>query len=73
MNADITQSAPVAKLAECPPGLFLFQGELGFKDEYGGAYCVHTGEAFWGGTQTPRERDTLLVRPMQVTALSLDT
>lgn len=65
-------------LAECPPGLFLFGNTLGFKSEYmspsthvpGGykvdAYVVESGEFFWGGTSNPREREVLLVQPMEL-------
>jgi hypothetical protein len=48
------------RLDECPPGLFLFEGTLGFKSEYadvdGGldVYCCDSGEYFWGGHQHPR-------------------
>lgn len=55
-------------LAECPPGLFLFNDEVCFKSEYltgisPDAYCEN-GEAFWGGTTLISERDKLLVQPL---------
>lgn len=63
-------------LGECPPGLFLFDGTLGFKSEYktesqsrsgvwqSDAYVVASGEYFWGGTSNPTERETLKVTPL---------
>lgn len=65
-------SAPAAKppegkvsLRDCPPGLFLFSGILGFKSEYGqDAYVVESGEFFWGGTSTHEERLKLEVKPI---------
>jgi hypothetical protein len=60
------------RLDECPPGLFLFEGTLGFKSEYadvdGGldVYCCDSGEYFWGGTSTREELYALLVMPMAV-------
>lgn len=67
-------------LGECPPGLFLFDGTLGFKSEYkteslsrpgfwqSDAYCVESGEYFWGGTSDPREREALEVAPVDYDA-----
>lgn len=74
-------------LADCPPGPFLFDGELCFKTEYRAmvasgpvvdsptsvrfvttrypdAYCMATGEMFWGGTTKHRDRAKLLVMPV---------
>jgi hypothetical protein len=79
-------------LAECPPGVFEFEGSLGFKTEYGAtlpvpphdvpgsqvkwqvthwpeAYCLESGEAFWGGTKTQEDKAQLLVRPMDEMAI----
>jgi hypothetical protein len=59
-------------LDECPPGLFLFDGTLGLKDEYGthegrlDVYCADSGEYFWGGTSTLDELRKLVVQPMTV-------
>jgi hypothetical protein len=54
-------------LGDCPPGLFLFDGCLGFKDEYDHSpYCADSGEYFWGGTDTPAARDDLIVTPIAV-------
>lgn len=65
-------------LAGCPPGLFLFRGDgyesLGFKSEYktetssswqSDAYCVDSGEYFWGGAKSGAEREQLMVIPME--------
>ncbi|SEM55320.1 hypothetical protein SAMN05192583_0603 [Sphingomonas gellani] len=59
-------------LGNCPPGPFIFNGTLGFKTEYGptDAYCMGTGEAFWGGTTDKIARAALLVQPVEVAALS---
>lgn len=61
-------------LMECPPGLFLFEGELCVKTEYyinvngdkdqPQAYVVRTGEFFQGGCEGDNsKRKNLLVRP----------
>lgn len=68
-------------LDECPPGPFWFDGSLGFKTEYGmtmpngmgvwtvtnwpEAYCMSSGEVFWGGTSTHETRSALLVWPVE--------
>lgn len=74
-NADPVP-APLVTLDECPPGLFEFNGRLGFKSEYRtvtpstgaagmpDAYVVESGEYFWGGTTHPQERAKLQVRPV---------
>lgn len=61
---------------ECPEGLFLFNGALCFMSEYAtlttdrfrqrDAYVVSSGEYFWGGTSSPRDRATLMVEPVAV-------
>ncbi|TWB58710.1 hypothetical protein [Nitrospirillum viridazoti] len=68
-------------LADCPPGLFLFQGYLGFKSEYSichaetklplgpEAYVVASGEIFWGGASSHEARKALLVIPIDVSTL----
>lgn len=61
-------------LAECPPGLFIFNGGIGFKSEYStpegspDAYVVSSGEYFWGGTSDRKARDALVVIPIEATA-----
>lgn len=72
-------------LADCPPGPFLFEGALGFKTEYRAmvldmgrlvtsrwpdAYCMATGEAFWGGTTKHRDRAKLLVMPVELPSMA---
>lgn len=52
------------KLNECPPGFFLFGEMIGFKNQYGDPACCDTGEYFWGGTETSKERDNLIVTPL---------
>ena len=53
-------------LKDCPPGLFVFNGTLGVKDEYRNPpICADTGEAFWGGAKTAAERDMLTVQPVR--------
>lgn len=60
------------RLDQCPPGLLLFGGCLVFKSEYRGsegtpdAYVVASGEFFWGGAKTRKERDALMVTPVEV-------
>jgi hypothetical protein len=59
-------------LESCPPGLFLFDGGCGFKTEYSDqngpeAYCVESGEYFWGGTNDAHARRMLMVTPVIIT------
>ena len=67
------------RLGEAPVGLFEYDGTIGFKSEYGkvhtdeqgtfvqvDAYVVCSGEYFWGGAKTSRERNNLLVTPLFV-------
>ncbi len=65
-------------LAECPPGFFLFGGDVHFKTEYAteipkgslmfwpDAYCGSSGEFFWGGAKTHEDRARLMVRPLDI-------
>lgn len=59
-------------LDACPPGLFWFDGDYGFKTEYRDhngpeAYCVDSGEYFWGGLGGDAEkRRGLLVSPCRL-------
>lgn len=56
-------------LAECPPGLFVFEDTLGIKTEYRTdsadieVYVAESGEVFWGGVKTPELRSKLIVTP----------
>ena len=67
------------RLSNAPVGLFDFDGTIGFKSEYGKvhtdergtfvqveAYVVCSGEYFWGGVDTARERNDLLVTPLYI-------
>jgi hypothetical protein len=55
------------RLKNLRPGLFLWKDTLCLMTEYGtDAYIVSTGEAFWGGVQTPAQRDDLLVTPVKI-------
>jgi hypothetical protein len=67
-------------LNECPPGLFWFDGTLGFKSEYYttlenprryqcDAYVVESGEYFHGGAKNTMERGKLLVLPVPAETL----
>ena len=60
-------------LADCPIGLFVFEGELCLKTEYGSnegridAYIVSSGEFFWGNPpQTIQSQRAQLVTPVEV-------
>lgn len=62
-------------LAQCPIGLFLHEGELCLKTEYGNnegridAYIVSTGEFFWGhAPQTIANQREQIVTPVEWTA-----
>lgn len=59
------------KLIDCPPGLFSFTGDIGFKSEYSTnepnsmeVFCADSGEAFWGGTSDKDVRASLMVQPL---------
>lgn len=77
MQDSITHEALEAcTLADCPPGLFLFNGTLGFKSEYittlenprryqCDAYVVESGEYFHGGAKDTQERAALIVTPIR--------
>lgn len=68
----LVESGAKATLDECPPGLFLFDGDYGFKTEYRDdngpeAYCLKSGEYFWGGTKGDKaKRSALLVIPCEL-------
>lgn len=57
----------------CPPGLFLVAGDFGFKTEYSDqngpeAYCVESGEYFWGGSNGDSHAlRMLMVMPVIIT------
>lgn len=56
-------------LGQCPPGLFLYGDDFGFKTEYNDAngpeaYVVASGEYFWGGTDDKEVRRNLKVTPV---------
>lgn len=63
-------------LAECPVGLFEFNGTLCFKSEYGDneggivAYIVESGEFFIGGVSDKVERRHLMVKPIKFKKVS---
>lgn len=68
------QSVAEVTLAECPPGLFVFNGSYGFRSEYGtDAYCLESGEYFSGGTNGGKAiRAALLVEPVTLKDLIAD-
>lgn len=61
-------------LEECPPGFFLFRDSLCLKSEYhtttqsgesnADAYC-ESGEYFWGGVSATKDRNALIVQPVE--------
>lgn len=66
-------------LAQCPIGLFLHEGELCLKTEYGDnqgridAYIVSTGEFFWGHSpQTIANQREQIVTPVEWPIVSDD-
>ena len=71
VKAAVGEAVP---LKECPPGLFLWNGNLCFRSEYAtmtetnprqpDAYVVESGEYFWGGVSDSRSRDELMVQPV---------
>lgn len=82
-DAGLTQKE--LTLGACPPGLFLFDATVGFKSEYktesksragfwqSDAYCVESGEYFWGGTPNPIEREQLMVLPLPNVVTAIET
>lgn len=68
--SDEPVSGRPCRFVDCPPGLFRWQGLLCFKSEYStkagqpDAYCVDSGEYFWGGTNGDLDaRRQLIVTP----------
>jgi len=65
----LVQNGWPCTLQECPPGPFLFHGNLCHMTEYSNnegkrdAYC-ETGEYFWGGTSEIVSRSKLKVQPL---------
>lgn len=70
------EALEVCTLDECPPGLFMFNGIMGFKSEYTttldnprryqcDAYVVESGEYFHGGAKNTQERAALVVTPLR--------
>ena len=74
MNSKTLQIIPhgwPCKLIDCPPGLFSFTGDIGFKSEYCRdnaiameVFCAESGEVFWGGSKTTHDRNELIVQPV---------
>ena len=74
MTVELEKDCDMCTLEECPPGLFLFDGILGFKTEYSmelgrlecypQAFVVASGEVFWGGARSHEERSKLMVQPL---------
>lgn len=64
------------RLDQCPPGLFLSGGCLGFKSEYRTAtgwteaFVVASGESFAGGAASSEAREALMVMPVEITDAS---
>lgn len=55
------------RLGELPPGLFMFNGTLALKSQYGhDCFIVSNGEAFWGGTNNVSDLARLMVQPVSV-------
>ena len=89
IGAEYDAAAHCVTLAECPPGLFFWNGSLGFKSEYGAmepvgsnfkafkvgnradAYCVESGEFFWGGTSNHDDRARVLVYPIDAKVVAM--
>lgn len=63
-------------LAECPVGLFEFEGTLCFKSQYGDnnggidAYVVESGEFFAGGVSDKIDRRRVMVKPVKFKKVS---
>lgn len=55
-------------LEECPAGLFVYENTVGFKSEYRTNGIIEvfcdSGEVFWGGVNSTKERDKLIVQPV---------
>lgn len=77
MQDSIThETLKACTLADCPPGLFMFNGTMGFKSEYTttlenprryqcDAYVVESGEYFHGGAKSTQDRAALIVIPLR--------
>jgi hypothetical protein len=78
-ESDVERAGEPCRFVNCPPGLFRFAGMLCFKSEYSSkpgqqdAYCVDSGEYFWGGTNGDLEaRRNLIVQPVAALSTSKD-
>lgn len=82
MDLKLKKDGKMCTLQDCPPGLFLFDGTLGFKTEHymrgapeglgAGAYVLASGEVFWGGAHTHKERCSLMVQPLTYRCISIN-
>ncbi len=61
----------LVRFRDCPTGLFIFDGIVGFKNEYNEAFLLDGGETFWGGVSKGEDRDELLVQPLRSAPLRL--
>ena len=73
MTLELKKDGDMCTLADCPAGLFLFDGTLGFKTKYGielgqleyyPQAFIESGDVFWGGVHTHEERCNLMVQPL---------
>ena len=63
--------AEFVSLSDCLSGLFLFEGSMHLKTEYGEAYVCQSGEFFWGVTTTHlEERADLMVLPLDANTIT---
>ena len=74
MQFEIIPTAFPMPLASCPPGVFYFEGSFGFKTEYRTdnqieAFCLSSGEVFWGGVNSREQRNALIVTPCKTECL----
>ena len=53
-------------LEDLAPGLFLFHGTICLLNDYGDAFLINGGNAFWGGTDSHADIAKLIVQPMIV-------
>ena len=60
------------RFEQLEPGLFAFGTEICFMSEYGDAFIVDSGEAFWGGTSSAEARAKLIVKPLRAVVRALE-
>ena len=66
VRIELVPSGFPCRLANCPPGPFLYGDNVGMKSVHDSVYVVNNGDAFWGDTDKGACRNDLIVQPLDV-------